>query len=443
MIKRGVALLGLLFLVASANAQVATIRGTVTNPKGEVIPGVVISVTQIPELGSATDHNGRFEIKVKANTDITLEFHGLGDVVQKQTFFLQTGEIKDIDVVFDNSHTHEAIVIYDKGDRATGLQQLNLKLPNKLPTINQGIEAYLIQSAVNMPSELSSSYSVRGGSFDENLVYVNDIQVYRPFLVRAGQQEGLSFPNPDMVSNIKFSAGGFAAKYGDKMSSVLDIQYARPDSFSGKFQAGFLGTQLQLGGRNKKGTFTHNTGFRYKNYSYILNSLDVAGDYKPRFNDLQTYLTYRPKGEYSVWEFSFLGNYSSNRYNFIPSTRQTDVGTINEALRLTVYFDGQEISKYDTYFGAFSTRYTPSELSQIRLTFSAFNTSESETFDLLGAYRLDELDRDLGSDKFGSVLTNRGVGAFLNHARNTLNAQVYQATMKGSREFDRSHHLLE
>jgi hypothetical protein len=139
----------------------------------------------------------------------------------------------------------------------------------------------------------------------------------------------------------------------------------------------------------------------------------VAGDYKPRFNDFQTYLTYRPKTKYGPWEFSFLGNYSSNRYNFIPQTRQTDVGSINEALRLTVYFEGQEISKYDTYFGAFSTRYNPNEHSQLRLTFSAFNTVESEKFDILGAYRLDELDRDLGSDKFGSVLTNRVVGAFL------------------------------
>ena len=443
MVKQGVAFLGLFFLLAIANAQSATIKGTVTNPKGELIPGLVITVTEFPSLGCATDQRGHFSLSVKPNTDITLEFHGLGDQVQKQTFVLANGEVKDIDVVFDNSHMLQEFVIYDKGDRAGGLQQLEIKLPTKLPTINQGIEAYLIQSAANMPSELSSSYSVRGGSFDENLVYVNDVQIYRPFLVRAGQQEGLSFPNPDMVSNIKFSAGGFAAKYGDKMSSVLDIQYARPDSFSGKFQAGFLGTQLQLGGRSKKGTFTHNTGFRYKNYSYILNSLDVSGDYKPRFNDLQTYLTYRPKGEYSVWEFSFLGNYSSNRYNFIPSTRQTDVGTINEALRLTVYFEGQEISKYDTYFGAFSTRYTPSEASQVRLTFSAFNTYETESFDILGAYRLDELDRDLGSDQFGSVLTNRGVGAFLNHARNTLNAQVYQATLRGSREFDRSHHLLE
>jgi hypothetical protein len=185
---------------------------------------------------------------------------------------------------------------------------------------------------------------------------VNEIQVYRPFLVRAGQQEGLSFPNPDMVSSIQFSAGGFQTKYGDKMSSVLDITYARPQKFSGSFQAGMLGTQLQLGGCNKKGNFTHNSGFRYKNYAYIFNSLDVAGDYKPRFNDFQTYITYRPKDKHAPLEFSFLGNYSSNRYNFIPQTRQTDVGTINEALRLTVYFEGQEISKYDTYFGAFSTR---------------------------------------------------------------------------------------
>ncbi|MDP5075412.1 MAG: TonB-dependent receptor [Flavobacteriales bacterium] len=441
--RKGIFIILLSILSTFAFSQSATLKGVIKNSSGESVPGVIITCKEFPTIGTSSDNRGYFSLQLKSETTLTILFKGLGDEPVQNVFYLNNGDVKEVEVLLDNSLTTTTFEIFDKGKREGGFREIELKLPTRLPVMNQGIEGYLIQAAVNMPSELSSSYSVRGGSFDENLVYVNDIQVYRPFLVRSGQQEGMSFPNPDMVSSINFSAGGFQAKYGDKMSSVLDIQYARPDSLSGNFQAGFLGTQLQLGGCNKKGTFTHNSGFRYKNYAYALNSLDVAGDYKPRFNDFQTYLTYRPKTKYGPWEFSFLGNYSSNRYNFIPQTRQTDVGSINEALRLTVYFEGQEISKYDTYFGAFSTRYNPNEHSQLRLTFSAFNTLESEKFDILGAYRLDELDRDLGSDKFGSVLTNRGVGAFLEHARNELNAQVYQVAHKGFVDYVKQHHLLE
>lgn len=423
--------------------QESTLKGTIKDPKGEPIPGIAIYLETQNTKGTVSNTQGEFVLKVNSGERIGVIFKGIGGSEKKEFFQLAPGQIKEFEIIYDNALTGKIIEITEKVSDGITFRTLDIKLPTKLPVLNQGIEAYLIQAAVNIPSELSSSYSVRGGSFDENLVYVNEIQVYRPFLVRAGQQEGLSFPNPDMVSSIQFSAGGFQTKYGDKMSSVLDITYARPQKFSGSFQAGMLGTQLQLGGCNKKGNFTHNSGFRYKNYAYIFNSLDVAGDYKPRFNDFQTYITYRPKDKHAPLEFSFLGNYSSNRYNFIPQTRQTDVGTINEALRLTVYFEGQEISKYDTYFGAFSTRYQFSEKGQIRFTASAFNTQESEKFDILGAYRLDELDRDLGSDQFATVLANRGVGAFLNHARNELNARVFQFAHKGEIRFAKDEHLFE
>ena len=226
------------------------------------------------------------------------------------------------------------------------------------------------------------------------------------------------------------------------MSSVLDITYARPDSMSGNAQIGLLGGQFQWmnASRNKK--WTCNTGLRYRDNSYVLNSLDVSGDYNPRFMDWQSYITFRPMGSYGPLEFSILTNVSANHYQFTPSSRQTDAGNINEAIRLSVFFEGQEITQFRTYFTAFNTRYSPSETSQIRFTLSTFNTRESEHFDILGAYRLDELDRDMGSDQFAEVLRNRGVGAFLNHGRNNLTATVYQANLNGFKEFDKKDHLL-
>lgn len=438
MLIRCVLLLFLLF-PASVFAQTATVKGVINDTEGKAAPGVLIVEKGNPKNGTATGDDGQFIITIPAERPVTLLISGFGPKDQEFQLNLKSGEVREVKLVYDNVVQGGTINII--GDRETGMRNITTKLPTKLPTINPGIESYLLQAPVNFASELSSSYSVRGGSFDENLVYVNDIQVYRPFLVRAGEQEGLSFPNPDMVKSIKFSAGGFQAKYGDKMSSVLDIQYNRPDSFGGSVTAGLLGGSLQLQGITKNKKFTHNTGFRYKNNSYIFNSLDVQGDYRPLYYDLQTYLTYRPT-EYGPLEFSFLGNYSRNRYNFIPQSRQTDYGTINDALRLTVFFDGQEITQFETFFGAFSTRYNPSPTSQLRFTVSAFKTYESEEFDILGAYRLDELERDLGSDNFGEVLRNRGVGGFLEHARNYLDASVLNFTHKGFVEIESKKNII-
>jgi hypothetical protein len=409
-------------------AQTGIIRGVLIDLDGQPAVGVVIQQKDNMTNGFATDDRGRFELTIPAGRAVTLIFKGNGALPVEKIFTIAAGEERIFDLVYDNTASTSTVEIRD--NRQGGMKTIITKLPTKLPTINPGIESYLLQMPVNFASELSSSYSVRGGSFDENLIYVNGIQVYRPFLVRAGEQEGLSFPNPDMVSNIKFSAGGFASKYGDKMSSVLDIQYAKPDTNSGSFTVGLLGGSLQYGGASKGKRFTHNTGFRYKDNSYVFNTLDVQGDYKPRYYDIQTFLTFSPK-KYGPLEFSFLGNYQNNRYNFIPSTRSTDFGSINESLRLTVYFEGQEVTQFETFFGAFSTRYNPSPTSQLSFTASAFNTYETERFDIQGAYSLDELERDLGSDDFGEVLKNRGVGGFLDHARNELNATVLNFNHRG------------
>ncbi|NVO03133.1 MAG: TonB-dependent receptor, partial [Bacteroidetes bacterium] len=270
---------------------------------------------------------------------------------------------------------------------------------------------------------------------DENLVYVNDIEIYRPFLVRSGEQEGLSFLNSDLVSGISFSAGGFEAKYGDKMSSVLDIQYRKPKEFAGSISGSLLGVSGHLEGVAKKMPLTFLIGVRQKSNQYLLKSLETKGDYKPSFTDIQGLFSYDFSEKFTV---SFLGNYARNKYLMVPQTRETDFGTLNEALRLTIYFDGQEVDKFDTYMGAFSANYAPNIKTNLKFIASAFRSLESETYDIQGQYWLDQLENDMGNDQFGQVAFNMGVGTFLNHARNYLDALVYSAEHKGTKSVKKS-----
>ncbi|MCB0762562.1 MAG: carboxypeptidase regulatory-like domain-containing protein [Flavobacteriales bacterium] len=416
--------------------------GIVRDLSGNTIPGASVYIESKPTINTLTDAEGKYELDLPAERDWEIIFSTLGGQAQRKLVRLAPGERKEMNIRLSNVETIRQVNISASDERRKPINKLDPRIVVNIPTPSQGIEGILAVAPVNFSNELSSSYSVRGGNFDENLVYVNDIQVYRPFLVRAGQQEGLSFPNPDMVDNIEFSAGGFEAKYGDRMSSVLDIRYRRPTEFGGRVSGGFLGGSIQLEDIGKKKRFTHNTGIRYKSNAYLLGSLDTQGDYNPNYTDVQTFITFKPE-EYSPLEIQFLGNYSRNRYNFIPSTRETDIGNINEALRLTIFFDGQEVSQFETWFGALSTNYLVNEKVLLRFIGSGFQTDETETFDILGAYSLDELERDLGSDQFGEVLRNRGVGGFLEHARNSLNARVYNFTHKGFAELEQSGHYLE
>ena len=428
-----------LLSVAFTFAQKATVTGTVYDDRGTSLPGAYIRDAK-GTAATVTDSEGKYTIELDVGS-VTIQFSFVGAQSKSIDLRLMPGDrvIKNITLL--RRTDIQEVEIIESGDRNKPLQRLEPKVVNRIPSTRGTIEDLLLQAPVNFTSELSSSYNVRGGNFDENLVYVNDIQVYRPFLVRAGQQEGLSFPNPDMVDNIYFSAGGFEAKYGDRMSSVLDISYRKPQEFRGSFTGSLLGGALQLEDLSKNGKFSHNTGVRYRNNSYVLGSLDEQGEYRPNYFDLQTYLTYKPK-PYGLWSYNFLGNISRNRYNFIPQTRETDVGNINEALRLTIFFDGQEQTGFDTYFGAFSTERL-SDVSRLRFIASAFQTYEFETFDILGQYFLDELERDLGSDSFGEVLANRGVGGFLDHARNDLEATVLNFTHTGYQMLGNEEHKLE
>ncbi|MFM7822692.1 MAG: TonB-dependent receptor plug domain-containing protein, partial [Bacteroidota bacterium] len=324
------------------------------------------------------------------------------------------------------------IEVKDKRRDNLTMVPIDPKTISVLPNTTGSFEAVLKTFAgVVSNNELSSQYSVRGGNFDENLVYVNDIEVFRPILVRSGQQEGLSFINPDMVSAVSFSAGGFDAVYGDKLSSVLDVKYKTPNKFGGSAYASLLGGGLHLEGVNKSKNIKFLFGARQKSSKYLFNSLETKGEYKPSFSDVQGLFTWslNQKNDLTV-----LGNYSSNKYQIVPANRQTEFGTINQALRLTMYFEGQEVDQYSSGTGALSFTHRYSDSSWVTAIGSYYKSIESENFDILGQYYIDELEKDLGSDNFGEAAFNLGVGSFLEHARNSLDASIYNFDLKAYKE---------
>ena len=298
-----------------------------------------------------------------------------------------------------------------------------------MPNINGGIENIIKQMpGVASNNELSSQYSVRGGNFDENLVYVNNIEVYKPMLIQSGQQEGLSFVNPDLVGSLKFSAGGFDATYGDKMSSVLDITYKMPSENIGSANASILGGGAHYEGVSKNKKFRHLTGIRYKTSQYLLNSMDTKGEYNPSFIDFQTYLTYdiTPK-----FEVSFLGNYGQNKYDFVPTDRETEFGTFQDQLKLSIFFEGKENDIFQNAMGAFTFNYHPSENSSFKLIGSVYNTYESEAYDILGQYNISQLDKTSKNTSQNDSAQIIAVGSFLNHARDNLNSKIFSITHVG------------
>ncbi len=414
----------------NSNAQQATIFGNITDSLNKPVDAVTVALNGEAN-GTVADAKGYYELSVPAGKEITIVYSSLGYHALEIKLFLESGERKKINQQLQSKSILVGDVKVEGGrSRELMITKINPRSIEAMPSVSGNFESILkTLPGVVSNNEMSSNYSVRGGSYDENLVYVNDIEIYRPFLVRSGQQEGLSFINSDLVADISFSAGGFGAVYGDKLSSVLDIKYKRPEHFAGSTYFSLLGAGFHLEGttKNKKGGFLF--GVRRKSNQFLLNTLDTKGEYKPSFTDVQALFNYKLGRK---TELSFLGNYSSNKYQVIPTDRETEFGNINEALKFTVFFEGQEIDKYDVTQGALSFSYQPSEKLKLRLISGAFYTNEQEYFDIIGAYRLDELERDLGSSQFGNVAFNRGVGAFLAHARNDLDAFVYYAEHKGS-----------
>ena len=386
-----------------------------TNNRGIELANVYFDKLNI---GTTTNQNGYYELIAEIKDSASITFSMLGYQTIKHTIRANQ-KIIQISVVLPSADKQIAeINVIGQRRQTSTLDMVDASKLRIMPNANGGIESLLITFAgVSSSNELSSHYNVRGGNFDENIVYVNGIEVYRPLLVRAGQQEGLSFINPDMVQNVSFSAGGFDAKYGDKMSSVLDITYKKPTEFEATVSASLLGASAYVGTANKK--FTQMHGFRYKTSAYLLGTLDTKGEYTPEFFDYQTYLTYQlsPK-----WEMTFLGNFSQNSFNFIPQERETKFGTFNMGRKLTIYFGGQEQDLFRTSFGAFTLNYKPIKGMKLSLLGSTFYTNESETYDISGEYLLSEVKMDLKAEnKEGEAL---GIGRYHEHARNRLNGTV-------------------
>lgn len=336
------------------------------------------------------------------------------------------------------------VAVSDTG-RTVGMVIIRPELVRSIVTPGDALTQLIRQVGIGVSTnnELSSGYSVRGGNFDENLTYVNGVEIYRPFLARSGQQEGLSFVNPDMVDHLGFSGGGFEARYGDKMASVLDVVYKKPTRFEASGSISFLGGSAYLGDAWFNNRLKVSTGFRYKSNNYILSGMDTRGDYQPNFADLQTYWVYEPSEK---WEISFLGNYSDNNYRIIPNNRTTQFGHVQQAKQLRVFFDGQEQTRFQVLTGILATEFRANGFqSKIRhrLSLSAYQTRETEHYDIIGQYLLGEIEADPSQDNFGEVVNTVGVGTFQNHARNRMFGRVlsadYQARFQGKKKFLFSH----
>lgn len=400
-----------LMLVATltASAQSFTLTGRVVDEEQNPIELATVSCLEQGKV-AMTNLKGEFSITLASADSVVVKFSMIGYNARKRLFRNPRGKQR-IEIVLPSMAALGEIVVTEKRRQTTGTERLDIKDMKGLATASgNAVEALIQQQAgVSTHNELSSQYNVRGGSFDENSVYINNVEVYRPLLIRSGQQEGLSVINPDMVESIGFSTGGFEAKYGDKMSSALDITYKQPKKFEANISASLLGASAYVGVGTKKFSMSH--GIRYKTNRYLLGSLETNGEYKPNFLDYQTYICFRPNQR---WSIDFIGNISDNHYNFVPTDRETSFGTMEDVKSFRVYFDGQEKDVFRTLFGALTISRLFGANTKLSLIASAFRTKEQETYDIQGQYWLDDTETS----------ENLGVGTYMEHARNYLTANV-------------------
>ncbi|WP_414000347.1 carboxypeptidase-like regulatory domain-containing protein [Flavobacterium sp. W1B] len=419
----------------SCFAQTARVKGIILDKNNQPIDNVNVSCSGI---GTRSDANGFYQIKIPVNQKVIVVFTHLALKKATISLALKANEDYEFNLVMNDQQEQigEIIVTANNKKEIQGITVIEPEIIRKMPGANAGIENILkTLPGVNSNNELSTQYAVRGGNYDENLVYVNEIEIYRPFLIRSGQQEGLSFTNTDLVQNVDFSAGGFQAKFGDKLSSVLDITYRKPTKFGATLEASLLGGSLSVDAVSKNKKWNAITGVRYRNNSLLVKSQDTQTNFKPTFVDVQTNVNYQASAK---WQWSFLGNISQNNYQYEPLTRQTKFGTIDKPMALTVYYEGQEKDKYDTYFGAIKTTFKASDSFTLKFIGSAFHTLEQEYFDILAQYRLGEVDSNIGSDSYGDVSFTRGIGSQLNHARNDLDAFIVNAEIKGFHDWKKN-----
>ena len=416
-------ILALFSVFTMVKAQSVVVQGKVTDETGAPMDMVHIRLSR-GSIGTLSNFKGEYDLRVGKNDTLRIIFTSLGykRVERVVNTNVKDGEKVSLNVqMLPNTAVINDVEVVARQRNNNGVEKIGTDELKRTPTASGNAVEDLLgtMAGVTMNNEMSSQYSVRGGSFDENLVYVNGIEIYRPQLISSGQQEGLSFINSSMVGSIGFSTGGFAPEYGDKMSSVLDITYKRPERFEAEANVNFMGASASLGQSSKRFSQLH--GIRFKRNASLLSSLDTKGEYDPRFFDYQTFLTYDLNDKLSV---SFLGNIATNRYRFTPKTRETSFGTMDNMKRFMVYFDGKERDRFDTYFGAFTLNYKGLRNTDLRLLASAFKTDEEVTYDISGEYWLDSATE--GGQ--GSL----GVGAYHEHARNYLDASVVAVSLKGT-----------
>ncbi len=412
----------------------AIVYGVIRDSIGRAIADVNITAIGTGQL-TISNENGYFQLSVPSNIPFEVGISYTGRPSKKVAVkALLPGERYELNVRMDYGVGLNEVVIIEERDRdKVSMQTIDPKTVSTLPNASGSFESILkTLPGVVSNNEMSSQYNVRGGNYDENLIYVNDIEIYRPFLPRSGQQEGLSFIHTDLVENVKFSAGGFEARYGDKLSSVLDIQYKKPKKVKSSVNASLMGVIAHLEGASKNKRFTYLLGARYWTNQYLVGTLDTKGNYQPSYTDIQTLLTYHLKDNLSI---SFLGSYAQNRYLVVPESRETVFGTVKQALALRIFFNGSDLMEYKTGIGAVSLNYQPTQQTQLKLYTSVFASTEREFFTLEGAYRLEEVETDFGSDNFGKSKASKGVGYFLNNARNELNAVVANFGHRGTHHY--------
>ena len=406
-------------------AEDFTLKGKVIDEEGNALELVTISCAA---QGKVTMSNlkGEFSISLNTADSVEVKFTMVGYGVRKRVFRRPKGKMT-VQIVMHPAATLNEITVTQRRRQTSQMEQLNTKdLKGNPSTTGNAVEELIQQQAgVSSHNELSSQYNVRGGSFDENSVYINQVEVYRPLLISSGQQEGLSVINPNMVEKVGFSTGGFNAKYGDKMSSVLDISYRRTKGFEANATASLLGASGYLGYGNRKFSMSH--GLRYKTNKYLLGSLETTGEYNPKFIDYQTYISYLPNNRWSV---DFIGNISDNHYNFKPESRETSFGTMADIKQFKVYFDGEEKDRFTTLFGALGVTRNIKDSTSIKFITSAFHTKESETYDIAGQYWLDDTQTQ----------ESLGIGTYMEHARNYLTADVVSFKLIGHHQ-TRRHNI--
>lgn len=404
-----------LLVTVTASAQTFTLQGRVTDENNEPIEFASVSCLKQGKM-TMTSLKGEYSMQLHSADSVVIKFSMIGYKAKTRILRRPRGKQTLQIVLHSDENQLSEVTVTGKKIETGQMEDISKDHLKSLPSASGNAVEELIQSqaGVSTHSELSSQYNVRGGSFDENSVYIDNVEIYRPFLVRSGQQEGISVINPDMVEKISFSTGGYEARYGDKMSSALNIKYRKPKKFEATASASMLGASAFIGVSNKKVSWSN--GFRYKTTKHLLGSMDTKGEYSPTFIDYQTYLTYTPNKR---WEIKLLGNISDNHYNFTPEDRETKFGTMENVKAFQVYFDGQEKDVFRTFFGAVGITRNFGEKTSLSLIASAFNTREQEKYDIQGQYWLTQTETS----------ENLGVGTYFQHARNYLKAHVESAKL--------------